>query len=179
MGLLLAFAPFIVFVLVERLAGPKEGLIAATLVSGALLLRDWIGRDRAVKVLEIGTFILFGGLAAYAVATGETWSVVGIRLRVDAGLLLVVLVSMAIRRPFTLQYAREQTSREVWSSPAFISTNYVITAAWALAFAIMVASDVVMLYMPDVPLKVGVIATILAIVGAMRFTSWYVDRKRA
>lgn len=179
MGLLLAFAPFILFVVVERLAGPRDGLVAAALVSGALLLRDWLSRDRAVKVLDVGTFLLFGGLAAYAIASGAAWSVIDVRLRVDTGLLLVVLVSIAIRRPFTLQYAREGTAREIWNTPAFIRTNYIITAVWALAFAVMVGADLVMLYLPNLPLKVGIGVTILAIVGAMRFTSWYADRVHA
>ena len=179
MGLILAFAPFIVFVIAERLAGPKIGLTVATMASGVLLLRDWLSRSRTVKVLEIGTFLLFGGLAAYAAASGAAWSIVGVRLRVDAGLLLIVLVSIAICRPFTLPYAREETPREFWNAPAFIKTNYVITAVWALAFAVMVGADLLMLYLPNLPLKVGIGATILAIVGAIRFTSWYTDRVRA
>jgi hypothetical protein len=178
MGLILAFAPFIVFVIAERLAGPKTGLTVATLVSGALLLRDWISRNRTVKVLEVGTFLLFGGLAAYATVSGAAWSVVGVRLPVDTGLLLVVLASVILRRPFTLQYAREQAPREMWNNPVFIRTNYVITAAWALAFAVMVGADLVLLYLPNLPLKVGIGATILAIVGAIRFTSWYTDHVR-
>jgi len=39
MGLLLAFAPFLLFGVVERLAGARASLAAATLLSGALLLR--------------------------------------------------------------------------------------------------------------------------------------------
>jgi len=101
------------------------------------------------------------------------WRTGGLRhrepsLRVDTGLLLVVLVSIAIRRPFTLQYAREGTAREIWNTPAFIRTNYIITAVWALAFAVMVSADLAMLYLPNLPLKVGIGLTILAIVGAIR-----------
>ena len=51
---------------------------------------------------------LFGGLAVYALLGGPAWTVIGVRLRVDAGLLLIVLASMAVGRPFTLQYARER-----------------------------------------------------------------------
>ena len=179
MGLLLAFAPFILFIIAERLVGLKAGLIVAALISGATLLRDWLSRKRGVKVLEVGTFLLFGGLAAYSTVSGAAWSVVGVRLRVDAGLLLVVLVSIALRRPFTLPYAREGAPREIWNTPAFLRTNDIITAVWALAFAVMVGADLVMLYLPDLPLKVGIGTTILAIVGAMRFTSWYPDRVQA
>jgi hypothetical protein len=123
MGILLAFAPFIVFAIADRLIGQTEGLIAGAVVSAALLLRDFLSPNRAPKVLEIGTVILFGGLALYAVLGGPTWSIIGVRLRVDAGLLLIVLISIAIRRPFTLQYAREQVAQELWASPVFIRTT--------------------------------------------------------
>ena len=178
MNLLLAFAPFVLFVVIERIWGIKAGLVSATVVSAALVARDRISRNRSVKILELGTMALFGGLAAYALLAGATWSVIGVRLRVDAGLLLVVLVSIAIRTPFTLQYAREQVGQELWSSSEFIRTNYIITAVWAAAFAVMVAADLVMLYVPTVPLRVGVWTTILSILGAARFTGWYPERGR-
>jgi hypothetical protein len=100
-------------------------------------------------------------------------------LRVDLGLLLIVLVSLALRRPFTLQYAREQVPEEFWSSPQFVRTNYVITAVWALAFAVLVVADLILLYVPELPPRVGIIATIAALVGAIKFTSWYPERVKA
>ena len=133
MGILFAFAPFFVYVIAERLWGVKPGLLSAAVVSAALLVRDW-SRTRTVKVLETGTLILFGGLAAYAFLAGATWSIIAVRLRVDAGLLLIV-VSLAVRRPFTLQYARETVAPELWTTPRFVRANYVITAIWAVAFA--------------------------------------------
>jgi hypothetical protein len=179
MGILLAFAPFIAFAIVDRLVGGTAGLIAGTVVSAGLILRDLVTPNRAAKVLEIGTVILFGGLALYAVLFDPTWSIVGVRLRVDAGLLLVVLASMALQRPFTLQYAREQVGREFWDRPEFVRTNYVITAVWAVAFGVMVAADLLMLYATDLSPRVGIVVTILAIVGAFKFTSWYPERGRA
>ena len=150
----------------------KPGLLSAAVVSAALLVRDW-SRTRTVKVLETGTLILFGGLAAYAFLAGTTWSILGVRLRVDAGLLLIVLVSLAVRRPFTLQYARQTVAPELWTTPRFVRANYVITAVWAVGFAVMVAADLVMLKMPSLPLSVGVGATVVAIAGAAYFTQWY------
>jgi hypothetical protein len=97
------------------------------------------------------------------------WSIVGVRLRVDAGLLLTVLVSLALRRPFTLQYAREKVAPELWDSSRFIRVNNVVTAVWALAFVVMVAADFLLLCAPEVSPRVGIIATILAIVGAFKF----------
>lgn len=107
------------------------------------------------------------------------WPIAAVRLRVDLGLLLVVLASIAIRRPFTLQYAREETPRELWNQPEFVRVNYVITFVWALAFAVMVAADLLLLYIPSARPSIGIIATIAAIYGAVRFTSWYPDRQQA
>ena len=70
------------------------------------MIRDWAILHQTPKILEIGTFVLFGGLALYAVLGGPMWSIMGVRLRVDAGLLTLVLITMAVGRPFTLQYAR-------------------------------------------------------------------------
>lgn len=169
LGILLAFAPFLAFALIDRLSGPTEGLIAGAVVSAALLLRDLI-QGRTAKVLEIGTAILFGGLALYALLGRPSWSVVGVRVVVDAGLLLIVLASLVMRRPFTLQYARERVAPELWGEPEFVRTNYVITAVWALAFAVMVVAELVLLYVPDVPPRAGIVAIVLALVGAVKFT---------
>ena len=179
MGILLAFAPFIAFAVIERFVGPTAGLLAGALVSLALIVRDVITPGRSPKTLEIGTAVLFGALALYAVFGNPSWSVIGVRLCVDAGLLAVVLVTMAIGRPFTLQYAREQVSSDLHDKPAFLRVNYVITAVWALAFAVMVAAELALLYVPDVPHPLGVLAIVAAIVGAMKFTSWYPDHARA
>jgi hypothetical protein len=179
MGILLAFAPFIAFALVDRLWGSAPGLVAGAATSAALVIRDWMSPNRKPKVLEIGTLVLFGGLAIYAILGGPDWSIMGVRLRVDAGLLLIVVVTMAIRKPFTLQYAREQVSQDLWLSPEFIRTNYIITAAWAVAFAVLVAADMLLLFRTDLPRQIGIGATILALYGAFKFTQWYPDRNQA
>jgi hypothetical protein len=132
MGILLAFAPFLAFAIVDRLMGSVDGLVAGAVISAALLVRDWLRPNAAPKILEIGTFILFAALALYAALGAPEWSIMDVRLRVDGGLLLIVLVTMLIGKPFTLQYAREQVDRGLWTTPAFVRTNYVgpVAAFW-------------------------------------------------
>jgi hypothetical protein len=178
MGILLAFAPFIAFAVIDRVAGSTEGLVVGALVSIALIARDVMTAGRSPKILEIGTATLFCALALYAIFGTPTWSVIGVRLCVDTGLLAIVLGSMAIGRPFTLQYAREQVAAEDQASPEFVRTNYVITGAWALAFAAMVAAELALLYMPNIPYRLGILAIVAALVGAVKFTSWYPDYVR-
>jgi hypothetical protein len=179
MALLLAFAPFIVFAAVDRLAGSMAGLIAGAAVSIVILLRDFVTSGRSPKILEVGTALLFSGLALYTFFGVPGWSIMDVRLRVDLGLLVIVLISLAVRRPFTLQYARERVPREIWDSPEFFRTNFTITAVWALAFLAMVVADLILVYKPDMPAKVGIIITIVALVGAFKFTAWYPEKVRA
>jgi hypothetical protein len=170
MGILLSFAPFIVFAVLNGWLGAPLGLAAAAVVSAVLILRQWL-KGRPPKLLEAGSFILFASLAIYAVAGGPTGSLFVMRLCVDAGLFLIVLVSIALRRPFTLQYAREQVPQQYWNQPAFLRANYAITAAWAAAFAVMVAADLVLAFMPSLPSGIGIAATVIALGGAILFTA--------
>jgi hypothetical protein len=179
MNMLLGFLPFIVFALLDRTVGTLPALWCAAAISAIFLIRDWLAPNRSLKVLELGTLALFAGLAIYAVMMKTEWSLLAVRLRVDAGLMLVVLASIVVRKPFTLQYAKEQTPPEVWTQPSFIKTNDILTAAWALAFAAMVLADVAMIYLQSVPLWVGVATTVIALVAAAKFTQWYPDRVRA
>ncbi len=47
-----------------------------------------------------------------------------------------------------------------------------ISAVWALAFVILVAADLLMIYSPDLH-RLGIIVTIFALVGAFKFTDRY------
>jgi hypothetical protein len=179
MDMLLAFSPFIAFVVIERTVGVTAGLAAGALVSALLLARDLLSSERRMKILEIGTFLLFGALTLYAFVYGASWSVAAVRLRVDAGLFLIVLASIALRQPFTLQYARERVAPDLWNSPDFVRVNYAITFAWAAAFAVMVAADLLMTYMSSVPHSVGIVITVAALYAAIKFTGWYPQQQRA
>jgi hypothetical protein len=92
MNLLLAFAPFIAFVVVEHLVGVPAGLAVGAILAAALLLRDLVTPDRHIKLLETGATLLFGALAVDAFTNDVQWSIVAVRLRVDAGLMLIVRV---------------------------------------------------------------------------------------
>ncbi len=176
--MLLAFAPFIAFAILNHFVDPTAALIVAALVSFGLIGRE-ILLGHSAKILEVGTCILFGGLAVYAYVSNANWPVVGVKLAVDVGLLLIVLFSLLIGRPFTIQYARESVPKELWDSAQFLRTNQIITLVWVAAFAALIVADVILLYMPNVPHKVGVLLTIGALYGAYKFTMAYPDRAKA
>jgi hypothetical protein len=177
MNVLLGLTPFIAFFVLMRLATPLAGLAAAFAIAAVLMIRMW-QRGESVKILELGSLVLFGALTVFTLAARPDWSIAGVRLAVDGGLTIIVLISLAIRRPFTQQYAKEQVPRQFWTSPIFIRTNAIITGIWAAAFAVMTACDAAAIYVPAIPLAVEIAATIIAFVAAVWFTRWYPARVR-
>ena len=180
MSILLSLFPFAVFFVLMRLHSPIVGLLGA-LVASLVLLARMRRRKEAVKILEVGSLVLFGLLVAYTWIASPTWTVATVRLAVDVGLLAIVLVSLAIGQPFTIQYARERVPEQFWALPLFFTTNLIISASWAGAFAVMVAADVAAEWVPAIPLWIDIGATLVALGGAIWFSNWYpalVQRRR-
>jgi hypothetical protein len=177
MQVILGFAPFIAFALLTRVAGVAASLWIAAAIAAALAARNYFA-GRSLKILEIGSAALFGLTALSTTLTQFAWSLPIVRAIVDAGLLAIVLLSIAVRQPFTLQYAREQVSPEIQASPLFFRVNVAISAVWGLAFAVSLLADLAMEYAPGAPLWVDIAAIVGALVGAARFTQWYPERVR-
>ncbi|HKA61863.1 MAG TPA: hypothetical protein VKH83_05525 [Methylomirabilota bacterium] len=174
MSILLSLSPFAVFFVLMRAHSPLAGLLGACAVSLLLCARMW-RRGESLKILEVGSLVVFGVLAAYTLAAAPHWSVATVRLAVDAGLLAIAVTSLAIGRPFTIQYARERVPEAVWGLPVFFTTNRLITMVWAGAFAVLVAADAAAEYVPAVPLWIDVAASIAAFGAAVWFSRRYPD----
>ena len=164
------------FALIDRLGGSLAGLVAGAIVALLLLEREWLIQKRSPKILDVGTALLFSGLALYLLSAKPAWSVIVVRFCVDCGLLLIVLISLMVGKPFTLQYAREQVDSEYWESPEFRRTNYVISSIWAAAFAVMILAELAILFAAQLPRRLGIIVIVLALIGAVKFTGWYPTR---
>lgn len=172
MSILLSLSPFVAFFVLMRLGSPLAGLVGAVVVSLLLCLR-MIRRGEALKILEIGSLVVFGALTAYTLLAAPAWTVATVRLAVDAGLLAIAVASLAIGRPFTLQYARERVPEPVWALPVFYTTNRLITTVWAGAFAVLVAADAAAEYVEAIPIWVDVAASVVAFATAMWFSRRY------
>lgn len=177
MGILLGFAPFITFALLSHFVPASVSLWAAAAVSAVLVLREKL-RRRSMKILEVGTFILFALLGLFRSFTHSAWDIPMVRAAVDGGLLLIILLSLLAGRPFTLQYAREQVPAAVQSSATFVRNNYFVTMAWAVAMAVIVVADRALHLEPGLPVRGGIVAILRALGGAFWFTKWYPKQVR-
>jgi hypothetical protein len=57
-------------------------------------------------------------------------------------------------------------SKRPFNAARFSRINFVITSVWALAFACIVAADLMMVYLPTVPLRVSIVVRVAALYGA-------------
>ncbi|WP_329192300.1 MULTISPECIES: hypothetical protein [unclassified Streptomyces] len=178
-------SPWIAF---SVLVGPGRfewAVGAALLISLALVIGGrLVAAGGSVKILEVSDLVFFAIMAVVgAVASPGThrWLETYAGEISNLALVAIAFGSMAVRMPFTLQYAREQVPPAYWKTPVFLRTNYLITAAWGAAFLVAAVAggygDLV-LHNPN-NLWTGWIIQILAIVAALRFTVWYPEVARA
>jgi magnesium-transporting ATPase (P-type) len=179
----MGFAPWILVSVVE---GPGRVSLAGALGAALALLICAAGAAVGIrpKLLDLAAIVFFAALALVAAlaSTGaQRWLGLWSAELCNVIIAAIAGLSLAVRRPFTLQYARETTEREYWHSPLFLRINYVITAVWSAAFLLIAIVG----YIGDGPLHqpnniwTAWIIQIALIVLAIKFTGWYPDHATA
>jgi hypothetical protein len=111
MMIFLILAPYGVFATLMLLVSPVISLLASAAVCLAVIARDAL-TGRSIKVLGAGSAVVFTALAGYIGLVDPAFTSAQVKLAADAGMLAIALGSLLLRRPFTLQYAREMTDPE-------------------------------------------------------------------
>ena len=177
MTIFLILAPYGAFTTLMLVTSAVVSLFAAAAVCLMVIAYD-ILRRRSIKMLGAGSVILFAAIGLYLTLVDSGLSTPAVKLTVDAGVFAISLASLAIRQPFTLQYAREVVDAETAVLPGFLKANYVITWAWTLAFLLMLMANVLMIYVPGLPLWSGLAIAFAARNTAVYFTKWYPKHRR-
>lgn len=178
MMLFLILCPFAVFSGLMLVVSPAASLFAAAAVALATVAYDLVA-GRSLKIMAAGSAVLFLGVGSYVALVDPHLSAMSVRIAVDLGVLAIGLGSLAIRFPFTLQYGREIVDAETAALPGFRHANYIITLVWTAAFVLMLIANMLMVYMPTLPLWVAIGIAFAARNCAVYFTRWYPQRVRA
>lgn len=178
MTIFLILAPYAAFSALMLVASAATSLFAAAAICLIVILRDVLHR-RSIKMLGAGSAIVFAALGGYLTLVDSGLANSAVKLMVDAGVFAISLTSLAIRQPFTLQYAREMVDTETAGLPGFLEVNYIITAAWTGAFLLMMIANVLMIYVPGLPLWSGLVIAFAARNSAAYFTTWYPRYRKA
>jgi hypothetical protein len=89
-------------------------------------------------------------------------------------LALISLVSLLVKRPWTILVARRSVPPEVWTTDLFLETNMIITGAWAVLF--FVAALLASYASTWVNVGFGVLLAALGLLSS-RFGLWYSSRR--
>jgi hypothetical protein len=178
MMVFLILAPYGVFATLMLVASSAVCLFATAALCLVVIAYDALS-GRSAKMLGVGSAIIFTALGCYVTLVDPNLSRLAIKLLVDGGMLGISLMSLAIGRPFTLQYARQSVDTKTAQLPAFFKANYVITWVWSAAFLLMVMANVLMIYIPGLPLWSGLAIAFAARNSALYFSRWYPERQRA
>ena len=137
-------------------------------------------RHSRYKLMEVFDLIFFAGFALIGILASPaqiTWMETWAGEITNIVLTVFVLFTIVIRKPFTIEYAREQTPKEYWDTPMFIRINYQITWMWFAAFAVQAISGA---YGDEVLRNnnnfwTGWVIQLAAVVFAAAFTEFWPD----
>ncbi|MBL6938364.1 MAG: hypothetical protein ISS15_02095 [Alphaproteobacteria bacterium] len=178
MNLVLGFVPFILFAVLMRLS-TDLALWIAFAAAFVLGMRSFLD-TRVLKTLDAGNTALFGLLALYKGFIEPGLSFGALLLAVDGGLLAIMVASLVLHEPFTMQYAREQVSSDQWQTPLFLRTNYVITGVWVAALALMTAADAAATLTSSISvtsaMAAGLVALAIAVTFSLRYPAYLRER---
>jgi hypothetical protein len=174
------FAPWIIFGVVA--AGPSTWLYGAlaAAIAAVIVALPSIGR-RNVKVLDVVTILFFVAMTIAGIVADakdrdwmDTYATV-----ISSGVLAVIALGSLAFVPFTEQYARESTPREVWDQPAFKHVNRVLTLVWGLVFAAIAVVAFISIKVPSTGDWTEWVIPAVLLVAAFKFTDYYPERVRA
>jgi len=177
MTIFLILAPYGAFAMLMLVTSATTSLFAAAAICLAVIAFD-IVRGRSIKILGAGSVIVFTAVGGYIALVDPALSNSAVKFAVDAGIFLISLMSIVIRFPFTLQYAREVVDAETAKLPDFLRANYIIAWAWTGAALLMMIGNIALIYVPSLPLWSSLLIAFAARNSAVYFTKWYPEYRR-
>ncbi|MEY9458946.1 hypothetical protein [Bradyrhizobium ottawaense] len=178
MAIFLILAPYGAYSFLMLVTSAAISVFVASAICLATVAIDVARAGRSVKTLAAGSAIVFAAIGLYLALLDPQLGTLGVKLSVDIGIFVISLGSLLVRRPFTLQYALESVPAETAAMPGFLTANYVITGAWTVAALLMAAGNLVLLYVPGLPLWSSLAVAFAARNSAIYFTKWYPEYRQ-
>ena len=178
MGILLSFMPWFLFWLFVFY---KKFELASLLGLAAIIVV--IARDRkngrCLKYLQAGTLVFFVLLAVAVPVLGRQIISKYVNIAGNSAILLIVFFSILLRRPFSIQFVREQVPQSIWHDPHFIHNNYVISWFWFFILLFNFMLTFLKHYaLLNIPSWLNVSLHIFNCVAGIKLTHWYLRRQK-
>ncbi len=171
------FAPWIVYPAASALFGWQIGAVLALACCVVGLFRD--GRSAATDTFRLAALVLFAALSAIAYADPAAALHRYVPALVPGTLAAAAAASIIVARPFTVAFAKRVAPPEFWDTPLFVHINVVLTAVWAICFAVTAATIAITLTAAPHAVGILVATQVAGFVVPMRITRWYPAKARA
>ncbi|QUQ62555.1 hypothetical protein [Kutzneria sp. CA-103260] len=178
MNYLRGFVPWIAFAVLSSLGWQWGALTGLVLAVGLFVQGQRKGTPLDSQVLEISTMVYFVALTAFSFLVPQSPAQHFVGAISMGWLALTAWGGLAMKQPFTLGIAKQQTPQEFWHMPVFLRVNVVLTTAWAIAFTVTGAVLAVL----DAAHASTVVTTLAQVAGFVIpaiFTAKYPERVRA
>ena len=178
-NLLLSFAPWIAFLV---LAGHSIlRLDIALIVAAVLVVVMAITGLHRGAVLWAG-YLFFGAAILFVVVLKNMWVISHLGILANGTLFSSAFLGMMLGKPFTEDYARVETPKEIWETAEFVRACYTTTSVWSLVFLLNLASSIVAFYDHRISGWCFTVFNYSMLVGGIAYTSAYtkyLHRRRA
>jgi hypothetical protein len=171
MNLIVGFVPFILFALLSRLSADLA-LWVAFAAAFVVTIRDFV-ESPSLRLLDVGSLVLFALLALVRGFLDPSLSLAVVRAIAEASLFLLLAIPLALKRPFSAEYARLDPREAGWPPQLFLRVNIQVSLAWTAAFAAMTLADGAVSFEPALPLWGSIAVSVLALAAAITFTLRY------
>jgi hypothetical protein len=171
MNLVAGFAPFILFTLLSRLS-VDLALWMAFATAFVVTIRDFV-ESPSLRLLDAGSLVLFALLALGRGFLDPGLSLASVRFIAALMLFLILGLPLALKRPFSVDYARLDPREAGWPPELFLRVNYLVSGAWTGAFAAMAAADGAVTFDSGLPLYASMAISLVALASAIAFTLRY------
>ncbi len=172
MQILIGFLPWIVFFVLFQ----HKMMLASFIAPIILYLLYWKKNGKKPKLLEYGScafFVLFLGLF-YLVP--HSFLIQYAVLISNGFLALLILITILMKEPFTMSYAKEMTPPERWNTPQFIKINYILSWVWFFYFLFCAALDILKNYHGLNTQIIAIGGLVAVIMFTRRFPKWYMQK---
>jgi len=179
-GVLAGFIPWIIFWVVASPSTWKWAALAALIAAVVLTVPD-AAQAGGLKLLDVGTiafFALVTLLAIFVDRSGLDWLEKYAQVISSGALAAIAFVSLAFT-PFTEQYARDTTPRELWNTTGFKVINRQLTLMWGVVFLLTAVSGLIAVKTHSARDFFNWILPIILIVGAFKLQGGLIAQAQA
>lgn len=166
-----SFLPWILYFI---LAGHAQQQLDTAIIVAAItsIIFEFKGLKKGF-ILSWGTLLFFIFMFVAVILFKSRWIANYAWIFSNGALALIAWGSILIREPFTIQYAKEQVSKDKWQHPLFIKINYLLTIVWGLIFLMGIGLHIVRIYYLIPNGWIYELISYVPLIFGIWFTSWF------